>query len=184
MRARYTLFQRCLNEQSTRHTAALIRGVRHKSTLVEFLESGSAASIVQKDFEQFHDAKVTFDAKLHTHFQHAKKLSENHHYKAAIKELQNIIALTSKMDSDDLSHNQVLILSDTYTALASILRVGSSKEGALALRCCDSALELNPKHAEALAIKKSLLSEHAVFPTDSHTDFIDEQKDKNTHNLT
>jgi tetratricopeptide (TPR) repeat protein len=152
--------------------------------LKDILRPESFASIVQKDFEQFHEAKVAFDAKLRTYFQQAKELSQNYHYDAAIKELQKIIALTRKMDSDDLSHNQVLMLADTYAALASILRVGSSEEGILALRCCDNAIELNPAHAEAIAMRRSLLSEHAVFPTDSYTDFMEEQQDNKTHNLT
>lgn len=185
MRTKHTLFLHCLKEQTTRSTSLLIRTARFKSTLIDVLKIDSLiATGIQNDFVQYHDAKVTFDAKLRTYFQHAKELSQNHHYMAAARELKKIIALTGKMDSDDLSHNQVLLLADTYTALASILRIGSSAEEALALRCCDSALELNPSNVEAMAMRKSILSEHAVFPTDSYTDFIDEPMNKNTRNLT
>lgn len=152
--------------------------VRFKSTLIDLMmiENGLMNPIMQRDFEQYLDAKVTFDAKLYTFYQHARELLDVHCYTDAINELQKIVALTKKIDINDLTQNQVQLLANTYATLASILRVGSSDDEIMARHCCDKALELNPSHIEAMAIRNSILSERVVFPTDPKMDFVDDDQ--------
>lgn len=150
--------------------------VRFKSTYLDLmmLQKSALNQAIQHDFTQYHDAKTTFDAKLHTLYQRAKDKTDQHSYTDAISTLQTIIALTEEIEIGDLTQNQIQLLSNTYAALANILRVGSSDDEVLALHCCNRAMALTPSHKEANAIKKSILTEQAVFPTDRQIDFSDE----------
>ena len=64
----------------------------------------------------------------------------------------------------DLTSRQKEFVVESYTYIASILRIGDDQEEMAALEMLDTALAIKPDHQWANELKSSILAGHAIYP--------------------